>query len=54
MSPLSQVMADVLNVHPSKWHEAQAGIPRGDLLKMAAKSLAHSYKLAMKAKVNDV
>jgi len=51
---VGSVMADVLNVHPSKWHEAQAGIPRGDLLKMAAKSLAHSYKLAMKAKVNDV
>ena len=47
-------MAEVLNVRPSKWHEAQTGIPRGDLLKMAAQTLAHSYKLAMKAKVNNV
>jgi len=51
---VGSVMAEVLNVRPSKWHEAQAGIPRGDLLKMAAQTLAHSYKLAMKAKVNNV
>jgi len=51
---VGSAMAEVLSVHPSKWHEAQTGIPRGDLLKMAAKTLAHSYKLAVKAKVNDV
>jgi len=51
---IGSAMAELLSVHPSNWHEAQAGIPRGDLLKMAAKTLAHSYKLEMKSKVNDV
>jgi len=51
---IGSVMADHLKVAPNQWHAAACGVPREDLLKLAAKSLAHSYKAVMKAKVDNV
>ena len=51
---VGSAMAENLSVAPSQWHEAASGVPRRDLLKLAARNLAHSYKLAMKAKVDNI
>lgn len=53
-STVGFLMAEKLKVAPSNWHEASCGVPRSKLLEMAAKSLAYSYKLALKAKVEEV
>lgn len=47
-------MSEKLNVAPSAWHEAACGVTREDLLTLAARSLAHSYRLSIKAKVDQV
>ena len=44
-------MAEKLKVKPSNWHQAACGVSRLDLLNLAAKSLAHSYKIALETKV---
>lgn len=51
---VGSVMAERLNVHPSKWHEAASGVSRGALMNNAATSVAYSYKIAIKAKVDNV
>lgn len=53
-TPLGPVMSNYLNVATSKWHEALTGLPRSFLLTNAAKSLVYSYKIALKAKVDQV
>ncbi|XP_073953569.1 protein PRRC1-like [Choristoneura fumiferana] len=39
-----QLMAASLQVAPTQWHEASTGVPRRELILLAARSLAGSYK----------
>lgn len=51
---VGSVLANKLNVPPSRWHEAVCGVSRAELLALAAKSLANSYKRALASKVDKV
>ena len=51
---VGSLMSQKLGVEPSEWHLAACGIHRGELIKNAAKSLAHAYKLAVKSKIDQV
>ncbi|KAG8195546.1 hypothetical protein JTE90_019534 [Oedothorax gibbosus] len=41
---IGQVMGTALGVHHSEWHQALTGVPRRDILFMAAKTIAGLYK----------
>jgi hypothetical protein len=48
------VIAKELNVPKEKWHEAVAGISRKEILLLAAKAIANTYKKILIAKVETV
>lgn len=52
--PIGGVMGKELQVSPSLWQEAVSGLSRRRLLLLAGEGLAGMYKMAIKAKVDDV
>ena len=50
-STVGSKMAERLKVSVSQWHLAACGVSRLDLLRLAAKTLAHAYQSALQSKL---
>ena len=53
-TPLGSVLEKQLNVPKEKWHEAVCGMSRKEIMLLAAKALALTYKKQLIAKVETV